>query len=158
MEEEVKKDPIETNYLEAFTELKKNTVSKEAYDKALDENKKLIKSLSEFSPQTDEEPKVIPVDKDQLKENLFTKEMTNLDFIDQSLKLRKAIIDEGGKDPFVPQGPHQNLSDEEARAQRVAEGLQALVDETRELGEGSAYFTDRLQSRMKDTGPRKFAK
>src|SRR5574344_1444172 len=106
MEEEVKKDPIETNYLEAFTELKKNTVSKEAYDKALDENKKLIKSLSEFSPQLDEEPKAVPVDKDQLKENIFTKEMTNLDFIEQSLKLRKAIIADGGKDPFVPQGPH----------------------------------------------------
>lgn len=118
-------------YIDEIKNLKKNSVSREEYNKILEENRNLLHSLVEGQPveqSTEEAPKV---DVNGLRKELYTEDnnMTNLEYIDKTLKLRKAIIDEGGQDPFLDFGEkaHVTASEIEA-ANRVAEALQEMVD------------------------------
>jgi hypothetical protein len=137
----------DTDYVAAIKELQNNTVSKTQYEKLRSENKKLLDALVNGS-QIDI-PKEEKVDVNELRRKLFTKDLTNLEYVDTALKLRTALMEKGERDPFLPCGDKvQETAEMYARAQNVADGLQACVD----FAEGdSGIFTAQLQRITKDS-------
>lgn len=152
MTEEENKQPatVEQNYLDAINELKKNSVDKAEYDKLLEENKKLLNTIVYTKPVEDKPAEPTKMSKDEidgLRKELYDSdiELSNLEYIDKTLKLRKAIMDNGGIDPFVPNGTRiKPTAEDEAAAERVANALQHCVDYANENGGDSEVFTNEL--------------
>lgn len=122
---------IDTNqdYISALNEIKQNTVSKEAYEKVREDNKRLLDTI--VNGQQVNEPIIEKVDVDALRKDLLNgKELTNLEFVDKSLKLRKALLDRGEQDIFAPPIGHKISPKPEdfETAERVASVLQECVD------------------------------
>ena len=140
-------ESTDTDYIEVINNLKTNTVSKDTYQKLKDENKRLLDSL--VNGQQVEAPNTPKVSNDQLRKDLFTRNLSNLEFVEKTLQLRQNILDEKGEDIFAPDGPQFSFSDDDRRdAQRVADALQSCVD----IADGnSAIFTNELQRILKDT-------
>lgn len=139
------------DYIEAIKEMKKNSVSKEEYDKLKDENKKLIQSLvNGESYQGDGAPEE-KKDIDKMRRELFDKDHTNLEYITQSLALRDEIIEKGGPDPFLPIGSKiAPTPDDVTAANRVADGLKHCV----EVADGDpSVFNRELQRISVDSYP-----
>lgn len=139
----------DTDYVAAINELKANSVSKDAYTKLRTENKRLLDAL--VSGEKIDLPKEEKVDVNELRKELFNRDgdLSNLEYVDKSLKLRKALIENGERDPFLPVGSHINETPEMYdKAQRVADLLQECVD----YADGdSGVFTARYQALVKDT-------
>ena len=93
------------DYISAINEIKQNTVSKEAYNKVVEDNRKLLDSLVHGTGNgQDQEQKPKEPNIDALRGELYGSEsnnMTNLEYVDKTLQLRKALMDKGEKDPFV---------------------------------------------------------
>lgn len=140
-------ESTDTDYIEIINNLKANTVSKDIYNKLKDENKRLLESI--VNGQQAEVPNTPKISNDQLKKDLFTKNLSNLEFIEKTLQLRQNIIEEKGEDIFAPDGPQFSFTEDDRRdAQRVADALQSCVD----VADGnSAIFTNELQRILKDT-------
>ena len=143
-------DMVDENvdYVEAINKLKDTTVPKEQYSKLKEENKRLIEALvkgEQIEVQTE-----TPVNVDELRKTLFNgdRELNNLEYVDTALKLRKALIEKGERDPFLPSGTHVNITaDMIEKAQNVADVLQDCVD----FADGdSGIFTAQLQRNLKD--------
>lgn len=142
----------ENDYIQAINELKANTVDKSQYEKLKAENKKLLDSL--ISGQTPDTAK--PVEKpdiNELRKKLFNPDdnLSNLEYVDNMLKLRNALIENSERDPFLPIGEKVEITaDTVQKAENVAKTLQDCVD----YAEGdSGIFTAQLQRIMKDNGP-----
>lgn len=144
-----------SDYIEVINDLKKNTVSKEEYDKLREENKMLLKNIANNVPTpSDDEPKQEPVDVNKLREELFNtdgQDMTNLDYITKVMELRKALMDRGERDPFLPSGQNILPTDEDIKtANRVAEVYQNCID----VADGNSdIFTQELQRVTVDVVP-----
>ena len=80
------------NYIEAIKEMKENSVAKEDYLKLKEENKQLLQSLVN-GERREEEVVAEPVDIDELRDNLFNKQLNNLDYITNALKLRNELLE-----------------------------------------------------------------
>lgn len=136
------------DYIEAIKEMKQSSVSRESYDKLKSENKKLIDAL--VSGKEIDMPKEEKPDINELRKKLFNSNdiCSNLEYIENSLKLRKAIMDEGGRDPFLPTGDRvETTAEHYETAEKVAAVLQECVD----FADGdSGIFTAELQRRTKD--------
>ena len=138
------------DYISAINEIKQNTVSKEAYNKVVEDNKKLLDSLVHGTGNgQDQEQKPKEPDIDELREELYgvnRNDMTNYEYVDKTLQLRKAIMDKGGGDPFVPSGMKIQPSLEEfQKAQNVADILQEQVDDVKNnYGGDPSIFNDKL--------------
>ena len=136
------------HYIEAIKEMKANTVDKEAYLKLKEENKQLLNSLvngEEIKGQEPEQKESI----EELRSKLFgtkRKDLNNLDFVENALKLRNALMEDGQTDPFVPIGSKIKPTDEDfAKAKKVADTLQECVD----YADGDPdVFTDELKRRI----------
>ena len=134
-------------YIETIKKMKETTVSKEEYDRLKEENKQLLDSVingtGDVQVQTEE-----PVDLDKLRDSLFNQDNSNLEYVEKALKLRQAIIDAGGVDPFIPNGSQISPTDDDIRkAEQVAQVLQECVD----YADGdSSVFTNELQRRTVD--------
>lgn len=117
-----------TDYIAAIKELKENSVDRSKYDALRAENKRLLQAVVNGQPgevQVQEKP----ADINELRLAL-TKEQTNLDYITNALKLREAVLKEGGEDPFVPVGSkYTPTAADYEKANRVATVLQEMVDE-----------------------------
>lgn len=142
----------ENDYIQAINELKATTVDRAQYDKLKAENKKLLDSL--VSGQTPDIAK--PVEKpnvDELRKKLFNPDnnFSNLEYVDNMLKLRNALIEDGQRDPFLPIGEKVEVTvDTVDKAEMVASALQDCLD----YAEGdSGIFTAQLQRLMRDNGP-----
>ena len=156
MEEEKKavsgtESQIDTNqdYISALNEMKKNTVSKEAYDKLREDNKKLLDTI--VSGQSLEQTEVKQeVDVDALRKELFGKsrrDLSNLEYVDKTLKLRKALMEKGEQDPFVMKAGRTSSPEAEdfKKAERVASVLQECVD----IADGNdSVFDNEFQRRL----------
>lgn len=144
-----------SDYMEVINDLKKNTVSKEEYDKLREENKMLLKNIANNVPApSDDEPKQEPVDVNKLREELFNtdnQDMTNLEYITKVMELRKALMDRGERDPFLPSGQNILPTDEDIKtANRVAEVYQNCID----IADGNPdIFTQELQRVTVDVAP-----
>lgn len=131
------------DYLTAINELKQNSVDRSKYEELRAENKRLINSIVNGTAVDVAQPKA-EVDVQALRNKLFNGEpLSNLEYVETALELRKALIEKGQADPFLPQGAQISpTQDDIATANRVAEALQGCVD----YAEGdSAVFTNELQ-------------
>lgn len=156
MTEEEKKNLSETgdvemtqDYIAAIQELKQNSVEREKYNQLKAENKKLLDAIvngQEIDVSKQENKRSI----EEIRNELFNgeKDLSNLEFIQNALELRSALIEKGEPDPFLPVGNQITPTDADiAAAEKVATVLQECVD----YAEGdSAVFTNELQRRMVD--------
>lgn len=142
---------METDYLAAINQLKKETVSRTDYDQLKAENKKLLDAVvnGQTVPQ---EQAPVPIDLEKLREAAFKDGQSNLDYVTNALALRSGLIESGERDPFLPCGEKTLPTSEDiATAERVAQTLKECV----EYAQGdSVVFTNELMRRTVDTGPR----
>lgn len=137
------------NYIEAIKEMKDNTVAKEDYLKLKAENKQLLDTIVRGEQREAEaQAQPVKVDIDELRNDLFNKDLNNLEYITKSLQLRNELLEKGEKDPFVPFGKNILPTDEDIeKAEKVASVLQECVD----IADGdSGVFTNELQRRLVD--------
>lgn len=143
-------DTSEVNYIEALAEMKKNTVSREEYNKLMAENKQLVDAMvnGESIQMPTPEPEV---NLDELRNDLFTKENTNLAFAEKALELREELLKRGEKDPFVPHGHNYVPTDNDIEsAEKAADALRHCVD----VANGDPnVFQNELQRIMVDSVP-----
>ena len=97
----------------------------------------------------DQEQKPKEPDINELREELYgvnRNDMTNYEYVDKTLQLRKAIMDKGGVDPFVPAGRKiQPTLEDFQKAQNVADVLQEQVDDVKKnYGGDPSVFNDKL--------------
>lgn len=133
-------------YLDEIKELKNNSVSKQQYDKLLEENRNLLKSLVEGSTQeAPAEEKPSRDIKDILTD--FNGDSTNLDHIKAVLELHDKNLEKGIND-FVPQGYQIAPTDEDIEdAKKVEDFLRDLV----KVADGNpAVFNNEYQRRVID--------
>lgn len=142
------------DYIETIKELKNTTVSRTEYDKLKADNKKLLNTLLEGGEL---EATATPAQKrtsEEIRNELFSENadtLTNLQFAQKAIELREAILDEGGIDPFVPQG-HKILAEDSdfAAAEKVAEALKSCI----EYADGNdEVFTNELMRITADIAP-----
>ena len=113
---------------EEVIDIKKNYVKRDELEAANKRYDDLVKGILEGNVPDlsgdDGKPDIA-----KLKKELYHSErpLSNLESCELTLKLRKAIMDEGGQDPFLPNDGSATQQDIE-QAERVAEGLQACVD------------------------------
>lgn len=142
------------DYIDTIKQLKETTVPKADYEKVKAENKKLLSTILEGGEL--DAAAVTPQKRssEEIRKELFSdnaENLTNLQFAQKALELREAILDEGGIDPFVPQG-HKILAEESdfAAADKVAEALQSCID----YADGdSEVFTNELMRITADISP-----
>jgi len=151
MQNENVNETVEVNennqYIEAIKQMKENSVDRSEYEKLKEENKKLLDSVINGGDAQQEfiEEKV---DIKDLRNELFNSELSNLDYCEKALKLRKALIDSGEPDPFLPVGNQISPEENDIKiAQRVADVLQECVDYA---NGDSSIFTNELMRRTTD--------
>ena len=137
----------ESELLKAFQELKKNSVSLEEFNKIKAEKDEIIKSVIDertITEKVEEKP-----DLKALKEKWQAPNQSNLEYCENMLNLRKALIDSGEIDPFLPTGKDHAIPtpEEQASADKVARIIQECIDG---CDGDSAVFTAMLNSRMVD--------
>lgn len=148
---------VDTDYIDAINELKANSVDKESYEKLRVENQKLLASLISGNKIEEEAETVRPEELDKLANEYRTKlfkknnELSNLEYIDTTLKLREVIMQKGERDPFLPVGSRVDETVEQHEtAERVANILQECVD----FAQGdSGIFSAELKRRTTDIMP-----
>lgn len=149
------------DFIQEVNDLKANSVSKEEYNKVVEEKKTLMKALIDGNTDGLDLPTNNSNDdiEKRIKENrnkLAKGEVANdLEYWQTVLQLREDVIETRGEehDPFLPNG-HEYLYDEnDARsANRVAEVVQQCIDSS----EGDPeIFRNELMRRTKDTAPSK---
>ena len=91
--EEISNDGVD--YISAINEMKQNSVSKDQYAKLQMENKKLLDAL--VSNKQIDVPEEKPANVNELRQKLFRNEqgLSNLEYVDTALQLRKALIEKG---------------------------------------------------------------
>lgn len=146
IETKEKVDDMTEDYLESIKTLKQNTVPKEDYNKLLDENKRLLKTVIDGQPGDIETPttaKHRPIQ--EIRDELFNKENNNLRYAELSLELRDAVLEDGGEDIFVPSGEKIKPTQEDRdKAEKTAKIFRECI----EYADGdSQLFTQELQRR-----------
>ena len=141
-EEEEKQAPQQTQdpTPEEVLDIKQNYVKKEKFEELQKNYSKLVNSVldgGDLPAQRDPNGEK-GVDKTKLRKELYDPNgsLTNLEYVEKTLKLREQIIAEGGKDPFLPTGingnPYKNDQEQanaEASAAKVAKVLGEAVKE-----------------------------
>lgn len=133
-----------TDYIEAIQTLKQNSVDREKYDALRAENKKLLESIvngQTIEVQATEQYR----DVNEIRDELFNHEHTNLDYAKLALELRSTLIAKGERDPFLPYGTQiAPTAEDEAAAEKVAQIYQECID----YADGDPrLFTQELQRR-----------
>ena len=119
--------------LEEIKSLKKNTVSKEEYNKVQEKNKALMKQIINGGGQenkTDE-----PVDINELRKDIFEnpEKLSKREFWKKTLSLRKERLDKEGVDIFLPRGKKTRYTrDDMESANHVADVIGQLIEDTEE--------------------------
>lgn len=140
-------DDMTPDYLDAIKNLKQNSVDRQKYDELRAENKKLLNAI--VNGQEVEQSKAVERrDTNEIREELFNHEHSNLDYVKLSLELRENLISEGKPDPFLPVGRQISPTrDDEELANKVAQVYQECID----FADGdSELFTNELMRRTKD--------
>lgn len=138
--------------LAQLNDLRKNTVSKEEYDKIKEENAALFNAvLNGETIETKQEKKRTV---DEIRKDLFNKNTTktNLDYVKKSLELRNAILEQDNVDIFVNTDRFNQLSpsaieEEKKGAEAVANVLQHCVDSAKD---NPAMFNMAIADVLKD--------
>ena len=139
--------------IKKIDDMKQNTVSKELYEA----EKETVRKLAEYvmdgkgeNPLANAE-KQKELSKDELKKILTNEDTNNLEYAKASLALRKKVMDEGGRDPFLPVSTQQPITSIDVEgAEKVAKVLQECVDEAN--GDPDT-FTFLFGKRINETSP-----
>lgn len=119
-------------YIEAMAQLKANSVSKEKYEKLEQENQQLINALKEGSQiemVNEEEKPSLKELAEVISDERF--EVTNMEGWKKALEFRKAAIEAGMRDPFLPTSKDYNYNPEDsARAQLIADTLEDIISKS----------------------------
>ena len=129
-EEEADKD---LDLLEEIKNLKKNSVSKEEYNKQVEKNKALMKQIINGGGR--EEKTDEPVDIDALRKEIFENPegLSDRDFWKKTLTLRKERLEREGVDIFLPKGRKTRYTrDDLESAQHVADTIGQILEDTEE--------------------------
>ena len=151
-----KLNPEDQNLMEEFQTLKANSVSKEEYERVLKRNKELTQSWARGQAETQAAKDTDTVE--SLRKDLFDNnrtELNNLESAQKMLKLRSKLLEEGKPDPFVSTEAKTVTAADYDMAQRVANGLQKMVEES----EGDPDVFNAMLGRQVDggmTGKRKY--
>lgn len=117
------------NYIEAIKEMKANSVSKDAYKKLQDENKKLLESL--IAGETIEAPKTTveeKVDLNALRKHLDEAE-SPIDYCKTSLKLHEETLKQLGYNDYLPNGKKiRPTKEDEEKANLFIEQIKECID------------------------------
>ena len=139
------------NYIETINEMKKNTVSKDAYQKLQEENKQLLSTIVNGNYHTDEEEQAReekPVDLNAIREEMFSGNCSNLKYAEDALKLREEILKRDNVDIFLPHGSHIQPTKEDVESvTNVVSCLQHCIEEA---DGDSSIFTLELQKYLQD--------
>lgn len=145
------KSPTNLELAKALSDLKANSVSKEDYEKLQKENRDLIDQVINGGGASDsgQGTPTQEVDIEQLRTELYGpkgQQLSNLQVVEKTLQLRKAVIAKDGIDPFLPMGANIKPTDlDKERAQAVADILEECV---KEADGDSGVFTAELQRRI----------
>lgn len=131
-------------YIEAIKEIKANSVPRDEFEALEKEKKDLLKALIEGG-QVEQPTAAEKPDLKALRAELFNEDnkLNNLEYAKKALALRAAVLEETGKDIFLPYGANisPTLADSEA-AEKVAKAFQSCID----YADGdSQLFTQELQ-------------
>lgn len=114
-------------YLDTINELKQNTVSKEKYEKILEENRQLLSNIVNGVENTKKEEE--KVDLNTLRKTLISPNSTDLEIVQSALELRKEIMKNGGRDPFLPNSNvYQAVSFDKERSEQVANIFEKCIE------------------------------
>lgn len=117
------------DYLANLQALKDSTVSKDEYNRLIEENKKLANALANGLPYEQDDKEEANVDVDALRKSFLSNHKSNLELIKDALELRKAVMDEGGVDPALPTNPEYVWNQDDAdKSDRIFSILQDCVD------------------------------
>ena len=146
--ENVEIETPEMNYAEVIKNLKETTVSREEYNRVMNENKTLANALATSPAKSTDDAEVeLPTDEyiDGLRKKLFkiNGSLSNREFIKTSLDLRDALMARGERDPFLPVSKEyiDNPSDM-AAVNNLANGLREIVEYS---GNDDALFNSELK-------------
>lgn len=139
------------DYIEAIKEIKQNSVAKSEYEKVKQEKKKLLDAFVKGEEYKVQEEKV---DIDKLRKELYGKDcdrLNNLEYIEKTLKLRNALIEQGARDPFLPIGEKVDITQDQVD---LAEKAATIFQECVDFAQGdSGIFTAELQRRTTEAMP-----
>ena len=139
----------------ALKELRENSVPKSDYAKLEEENKQLVAQIINGDGGNGSgQPTPEKVDIKALREEIYGPkgaDLSNLEFWEKTLKLRSAVMEQEGYDPFLPHGAKikPNELDIE-RAEAVAKTVQSCIDEAKG---NSEVFTALLQAETSNDSP-----
>ena len=146
-------NPEDKTLLEAYNELKENSISKKEYDRVLKRNEDLTQALIRNDKlEDDDKPKESNMAKiKRLTNELYSdkrEDMTNLEYCQKTVELRDTIIAEGGRDPFLPtSGENKDSYANQQTAEKVANGLKKMVEDANGSPEA---FNSLYQARVED--------
>ena len=139
----------------ALEETRANSVSKEKYQKLEEENRRLVSEIingggAGSGQQNPPEKADIPA----LREKLYgpkSAELSNLEFWQNTLELRDAVIAQEGYDPFLPYGEKiKPTAQDVEKAANVAKVVKECIEEA---NGDSEIFTALLQSKTNNDSP-----
>lgn len=114
--------------------LRKNTVSKEEYERLQKKNKELMKRLIN-GEGTAQEPDD-PVDLQEIRKSLFgdnVEQLSNRDFWDKVLTLRHERLKNEGVDIFLPKGSKTRYTREDIEsANKVDEIISQMIEDSKD--------------------------
>lgn len=138
----------ELDVLKKYQELKDNSVSKSEYEKLKKEKQDIIAQvLNGQTPSEEKDERSI----DDIKKVLFKENsnLTNREFVENALELRKKIIAEGGIDPFLPYGQKISPTDED---RMVVDRVVKNLEECLEIADGDDdVFRVEFSRRLEET-------
>ena len=151
---EKKQESSNVEMAKALKELRENSVSKEEYEKLQNENRELVAQIINGEGGGNGQPTPEQVDIKALREELYGPkgaDLSNLDFWKKTLKLRTAVIEQEGYDPFLPHGAKIKPNEQDVeRAEAVAKTVQKCIEDA---NGNSEVFTALLQAETANDSP-----
>ena len=132
-------DNIPTNaeeYAEYVKHMRETTVSKEEYDKVVEDKKTLAKALAEGGDVPEVEKQENKPSLEELRKKFLKageNNLTNVEFVQTALELREASMEAGEPDPFLPRGLKRKPDNSDYQgAERVATFLKDCVEQSKD--------------------------
>lgn len=145
---------MEQAYLDTIQEMKKNTVSREVYDKQLEENRRLLNAIvnGEQTATAQEETKQVRAPKDVFNDLIMSDTpCTNIQKARYWIEYRESCKAAGEPDPYVSNGTKiKPTAQEIASVDRVEAALKHCIEYS---GGNDEIFTNELNRLLIDTTP-----
>ena len=140
-------------YIDAIRDLKANTVSKDRYNKLMEENKNLLNSLvngESVAAAAPSQQNELPPIQDLVNE-MRGKQLSDIEFVEKALEFRERVLEETGEDCFVSKGHNITPTQESyIAAQRTADIYRECLDYAN--GDNKVFMNE-LMRRMPNDGP-----